>query len=819
MRGVTYGPFRPDAEGCVYPAPEVVDDDFRRIAALGANAVRTYTPPPLWLLDRAARHGLRVLAGLAWEQHVAFLDERRRAAAIEGRVRASVAESAGHPALLAWAVGNEIPASIVRWHGARRVERFLERLCRAAREEDPGALVTYVNYPSTEYLDLSFVDFAAFNVYLESEDRLAAYLARLHNLVGDRPLVMAELGLDSRRNGLEAQAASLAWQVGTAMRAGCAGAFVFAWSDAWHRGGADIDDWDFGLVTRDRRPKPALDAIRVAFADAPFPRAAPWPRVSVVVCSRNGERTLRECLDGILALDYPDFEVILVDDGSTDRTAEIGRDAGVRVVSAGGRGLGHARNVGLEAATGEIIAYIDDDAYPDPHWLRYLAAVFLETDCVGAGGPNLPPPDDRLVAGCVAHVPGGPTHVLLTDTVAEHVPGCNMAFRVDALREIGGFDPRFRVAGDDVDVCWRIRARGWTLGYHPAAVVWHHRRDTVRAYWRQQRLYGHAEAILAEKWPERYNAAGHVPWAGRIYASTPAPRRRSRRRRVFHGTWGSAPFQSVYDAGPGPLHSLATVPEWLLVVGALLALAAAGLVWPARVVLPVLALAAGVPFAHAATRAAAAARAGRIERVGEGALRWVLVAVLHLIQPIARLRGRLQGGLTPWRSGGRVSALPVPRTATLWSETWRAPEARLTALEAALHAERLSTTRGDPFDRWDLDVRGGVLGGVRILSAVEEHGAGRQLTRFRLRPHPAPAALGVVLLSGALAAGAATDGARPAAAFLLALAVTLAARTGYECARAKTAVLAAVRRIGEAEREADGDRVGSGNPAPSKPET
>src|SRR5690606_12115715 len=153
--------------------------------------------------------------------------------------------------------------------------------------------------------------------------------------------------------------------------------FVFAWSDAWHRGGADIDDWDFGLVTRDRRPKPALDAIRVAFADAPFPRAASWPRVSVVVCSRNGERTLRECLDGILALDYPDFEVILVDDGSTDRTAEIGRDAGVRVVSAGGRGLGHARNVGLEAATGEIIAYIDDDAYPDPHWLRYLAGVFL----------------------------------------------------------------------------------------------------------------------------------------------------------------------------------------------------------------------------------------------------------------------------------------------------------------------------------------------------------------------------------------------------------------------------------------------------------
>src|SRR5713226_9789704 len=88
VRGVTYGPFRPNAEGNEYPGPEVVDKDFEQIAANGMNAVRTYTVPPRWLLDAAQRHGLRVMVGLPWEQHVTFLDDRKRARSIEARIRA-----------------------------------------------------------------------------------------------------------------------------------------------------------------------------------------------------------------------------------------------------------------------------------------------------------------------------------------------------------------------------------------------------------------------------------------------------------------------------------------------------------------------------------------------------------------------------------------------------------------------------------------------------------------------------------------------------------------------------------------------------------
>ncbi len=167
LRGVTYGPFAPDANGCEYGLHSEVRDDFHQMARRGINSVRLYTVPPRWLLDLAQEEGLGIFVGLPWEQHITFLDDRRRMRAIEQRVRDGVRACANHPAVMGYAIGNEIPSPIVRWYGARRVERFLERLYRIAKAEDPVGLVTYVNYPSTEYLHLPFLDFVCFNVYLE----------------------------------------------------------------------------------------------------------------------------------------------------------------------------------------------------------------------------------------------------------------------------------------------------------------------------------------------------------------------------------------------------------------------------------------------------------------------------------------------------------------------------------------------------------------------------------------------------------------------------------------------------------------------------
>jgi hypothetical protein len=260
---------------------------------------------------------------------------------------------------------------------------------------------------------------------------------------------MAEIGLDSRRQGEDVQAKTLDWQVRSAFAAGCAGAFIFSWTDEWYRGGHNIEDWDFGLTARDRQTKPALAAVRKAFTEVPFPAATDWPQMSVVVCSYNGSATIRDTLEGLLALDYPNYEVIVVNDGSTDATPAIAGEYAVRLISTENRGLSNARNTGWQEAHGEIIAYIDDDAYPDRHWLQYLAHTFMTTDYVGVGGPNIAPPGDGPIADCVANAPGRPVHVLLSDREAEHIPGCNMAFRREALQAIDGFDPRYRAAGDD----------------------------------------------------------------------------------------------------------------------------------------------------------------------------------------------------------------------------------------------------------------------------------------------------------------------------------------------------------------------------------
>jgi GT2 family glycosyltransferase len=747
------------------------------------------------LLDLAWEHGLRVMVGLPWEQHVTFLDEPGRPEAIEERVRAGVRACAGHPAVLCYAIGNEIPASIVRWHGRRRIARYLERLYRAAKNEDPEGLVTYVNYPSTEYLRLPFLDLVCFNVFLESQQAFERYLARLHNIAGDRPLLVTELGLDSRRHGEEKQARALDWQVRTAFRSGCAGAFVFAWTDEWHRGGYDIADWDFGLTDRRRRPKPALAATRSAFAETPVCTEEPRPRISVVVCTRNGAATLGDCLAGVARLEYPDLETIVVDDGSTDTTAAVAAQHDVRLIETENRGLGRARNVGLAAATGEIVAYLDDDARPDPHWLSYLAHTFATTAHAGVGGPSAPHPADGEFANCVANVPGGPTHVLLTDVEAEHIPGCNMAFRKSALEAIGGFDPQFHTAGDDVDVCWRIRDRGWTLGFSPGAVVWHRRRASIRAFWRQQRGYGRAEALLERKWPERYTGAGHVSWLGRLYANGGSPDSPPGRWRIYYGTWGSRLFQPLYEPTAAGWRVLPRMPEWYLLVLALAVVSAAGLLWrPLLAALPLLGLALGALIFEAALAAAAAPIGSPASPLRRLKLR-VLTALLFAVQPLARLRGRLEGGLTPWRRRCAVGfALPRPRTAATWSELWRPPERRLATLEAILRAGRLPVLRGGNFDRWDLEVRGGAFGAVRIRATVEEHGAGRQLERVRSWPRWSPVGLFLTVLAAALAVSGGAAGAWIACGLLGLAALLLAARGVRDCGAAAAVVRHSLER-------------------------
>ena len=790
VRGVTYGTFRPGADDVELPPPSRVEQDLRAMAEHGFNALRTYTVPPRWLLDVAAESGLRVLIGIP-ERHVGFLSSRSEAKLACQNVAAAVKSCAGHPAVLAYSVGNELPASLVRWHGQRRVERYIERLVDAARGADPDALVTYVNYPTTEYLELPFLDFLSFNVYLEREESLRAYLARLQNLAGERPLLMAEFGLDSLRNGEQRQGASLDSQLRTSFAAGCAGAFVYAWTDEWYRSGVEVLDWAFGLTRRDRQPKPALDVVRKSFAEAPFPANFNAPRISVVVCTYNGSRTLRECLDGLKRVEYPDFEVLVVDDGSTDTAGAIARESGFRVISEGHRGLSGARNLGLHAATGEIVAYIDDDAYPDPHWLSYLATSFRLSDHAGIGGPNLPPPGDGPIAAAISRAPGNPVHILLSDQEAEHIPGCNMAFRRERLLAIGGFDERFHRAGDDVDICWRLQDRGWTLGFAPAAVVWHHRRGSVRAFWRQQFHYGAAEGMLEAKFPERYNSVGHHTWSGRVYGPRIVPLF-SAAARVYQGVWGRAPFQAMYQPSENGFGALPLMPEWFLLLLGLGLFACLGPLWsPLYAALPLAVLGLGASLTQAWLGARRARFGPDVPAHLHPGLR-ALTALLHVLQPLARLAGRLRCGLTPWRWRIASFTWPWRREVSRWVEEGHPVERWLEYVESALRTRGFPTRRGGNFDRWDLETRSGAFGGARLVFGLEEHGHGRQMLRYRLWPRFSRKGLLLIALSSALAVSAALAQAWLVALLAASAASLVAGRATLECGSSLNLLLGSI---------------------------
>ena len=133
VKGVTYGPFKPDADENYVGRPEQVDADLALMREAGVNVVRIYHSPPRWFLDRCAAAGMRVLVTLPWEKHIEFLRERSTRKQIAKNVRASVKTHAGHPAIFGYLVGNEISSTMARWLGTSRVIEFVEELIQIGR--------------------------------------------------------------------------------------------------------------------------------------------------------------------------------------------------------------------------------------------------------------------------------------------------------------------------------------------------------------------------------------------------------------------------------------------------------------------------------------------------------------------------------------------------------------------------------------------------------------------------------------------------------------------------------------------------------------
>lgn len=734
-KAVTYGSFAQNDAGEPFPSLPQLKDDFAQMREAGINTVRLYSPPSDRIADAAADAGLLLVPDICWGMRRCELDDADRVRFTFDWVRGHAKRLADHPGILMFSIGNEIPPLMVRWYGRERIEKFVHSLYDAVKEEAPHSLVTYCNHPPTEYVHLPFLDVVSHNIYLERENDFRKYLARLQTLAGNRPLFISELGLDSRKHGLEKQAEAIDWQLRAVFEKGLCGAAVYAWTDQWSIFHHDIEGWDFGLTDVARNPKPALEAVRRIYTGGLYNmRRKPWPRVSVVVAVYNGAKTLDNCLRSLGKLNYPDYEVIVIDDGSKDHTPQIVTRHGVRSIRVDNGGLSRARNLGIEAATGSIVAFIDSDAYADEDWLFNLVSTMEEHGAAGVGGPNLTPPEDGFVAQCVDHAPGNPTHVLLDDETAEHVPGCNMAFRKDALQAINMFDPTHRAAGDDVDVCWKLLVREQKIAFSPSAVVWHHRRPTVKGFLRQQRGYGYAEAHLKRRYPGRFNVFGDLVWRGAVYDS-PQSKLRAHgvpllfKPVVYQGLFGGGMFQSIYQPFLNWWFQVFTTSEWQVLSWCVLGSGLLGLVLDPITGALLLALAAAmiattigvamIPAWHALQT-----QAWQGSQKVKG---FLLVTMLHLLQPLVRAAGYLRG---LWET--RDQPPPTPPVERVWGNLTQRQD-WLDRVQEHLQSCGWIAKPSEPWADTDIDIDGPGPCRVTICSAYEEElERGRHYVRFRV---------------------------------------------------------------------------------------
>ncbi|HSV13274.1 MAG TPA: glycosyltransferase family 2 protein, partial [Tepidisphaeraceae bacterium] len=345
--------------------------------------------------------------------------------------------------------------------------------------------------------------------------------------------------------------------------------------------------------------------------------------------------------------------------------------------------------------------------------------------------PNLIPDEGSWVADCVGLSPGGPTHVMIDDRTAEHVPGCNMAYYTFAAKQINGFDSQFRKAGDDVDFIWRLQNAGYTIGFAPAAQVWHYRRNTVKAYLKQQRGYGEAEALLKYKHPDHFNTLGASHWRGRIYGGEEIGVRFGGDV-IYHGVFGTGLFQTIYRQPASMLAMMMMSIEWHL-LGAfvtILGLAFTPLLWVAVFMFFV-----PIGFAIVAAMQVPMPKHRHL-------FTRPLIAFLHYRQPIARgwarysarLRHKVMKVKKEARGYKRPGGLPFDPLDSQTLRYWSHEQERVglikqitTEVKSAGWRMRLDSGWGE----WDMEIYGSRYVKVRLTTASEHHSDG-MLTRVRV---------------------------------------------------------------------------------------
>ncbi len=275
----------------------------------------------------------------------------------------------------------------------------------------------------------------------------------------------------------------------------------------------------------------ALDSLAVFYrlkilkyyakAEAPRKLAVP-PRVSIIIACPGDSWMLQECLRAIAAQTYRNFEVIVL----PDEAGVVERSSAISTIPTGKVRPAEKRNIGIRAAKGEIVAFIDDDAYPDAHWLEYAVKYFGDETIGAVGGPGVTPPNDPYLAQIGGRVYDNP---LVSGTYryryraggvrrdVDDYPSCNLFVRTSLLRKIGGYRTDFW-PGEDTLLCKDIIDAGARIVYDPWVIVYHHRRALLGAHLRQLGRYAFHRGYFVKRYPSNSrHLAYFVPSAFVLY--------------------------------------------------------------------------------------------------------------------------------------------------------------------------------------------------------------------------------------------------------------------------------------------------------------
>jgi len=234
------------------------------------------------------------------------------------------------------------------------------------------------------------------------------------------------------------------------------------------------------------------------------------PYVSIIIPARNAEKTIKKCLDSVLNLDYKNYEVIVIDDGSEDRTPEIlenYKDKIKIIKNIKALGPSQSRNMAVKEAKGEYLAFTDADCFVDKSWLTELISGFKESKIVSVGGIQEIPKDEtefgRKVSEFFKKIGfiSDYMHIAKRKESVEvnHNPSCNVMYRKDIFLEENGFLENLW-PGEDVELDYRLRKKGYKIIFNPKAIVYHYRPSNLKSFLKMMYRYGWAQGFLVKKY-------------------------------------------------------------------------------------------------------------------------------------------------------------------------------------------------------------------------------------------------------------------------------------------------------------------------------